>query len=287
MHLALSESAIMTPQQGNISANRVKLNTWFDVRRHEAGRDVIAKLVERDVVLLGETHNNAEHHRWQLKTLSELCARRRDIIVGFEMFPRRVQVTLDRWSKGELTEAALLREVDWQQIWDFDAQLYLPLFNFARMNQLPMMALNVDRETNRRVAAGAAGDEVREGVGEPAPASAAYRTRLLQWFQRHPMGPTNALDMPRFERFVRAQLFWDRAMAEAIARGRSQGQLLTVAIIGSGHIEYGDGVPWQLAALGIPNVGTALPWPADAICPVSEPLVADFVFGVASAEADV
>jgi hypothetical protein len=123
-------------------------------------------------------------------------------------------------------------------------------------------------------------------VGEPAPAFAAYRTRLLEWFQRHPMGPTNAMDMPRFERFVRAQLFWDRAMAEVIAHNRSQAQPLTVAIIGSGHIEYGDGVPRQLAALGIPNVGTALPWPADANCPVSEPPIADFLFGVAFPEAD-
>ena len=274
----------MPLQYSSASANRVGLNAWFDVRHREVGHDVISKLVQRDVVLLGETHDNAEHHRWQLKTLNDLLARRRDIVIGFEMFPRRVQATLDRWCKGELTEAAFLREVDWQQIWGFDAQLYLPLFNFARMNQLPMIALNVDRETNRRAAAGADGFEGREGVGEPAPPSAAYRTRLLEWFQRHPMAPANSMDTLRFERFVRAQLFWDRAMAEAIARSRSQAQPLTVGIMGNGHIEYGDGVPWQLAALTIKDAATALPWPADTDCPKSEPPVADFLFGVASPE---
>jgi len=70
-------------------------------------------------------------------------------------------------------------------------------------------------------------------------------------------------------------------MAEAIARGRGGAHRPTVAIMGTGHIEYGDGVPSQLAALAIYNVGTALPWPNDADYPISSPPVADFLFGVA------
>ena len=34
-----------------------------------------------------------------------------------------------------------------------DPRLYLPLFRFVQANRLPIVALNVDRETNRRVAA--------------------------------------------------------------------------------------------------------------------------------------
>jgi hypothetical protein len=50
-----------------------------------------------------------------------------------------------------------------------------------------------------------------------------------------------------------------------------------------GHIEYGDGVPYQLAALGIDDVATALPWPADAEYPIHDPPIADILFGVAPA----
>lgn len=46
---------------------------------------------------------------------------------------------------------------------------------------------------------------------------------------------------------------------EAIASARRDGQRLVVSIMGNGHIEYGDGVPHQLAALGIDDVATALP----------------------------
>ena len=273
----------MPLQHTNASLDRVELNAWFDVRRREVGQDVVAQLARKDVVLLGEVHDNAEHHRWQLNTLNDLLAIRLNMAIGFEMFPRRVQGTLDRWCRGDLNEADFLREVDWEKIWGFDAELYLPLFNFARINKLPMMALNVDRETNRRVAAGEGQlvPEAREGVGEPAPASATYRARLLKWFGQHPMASASGMDMGRFERFVRAQLFWDRAMAEAIARGGGRAHQLKVAIMGSGHIEYGDGVPSQLAALAIYNVGTALPWPNDADYPISSPPVADFLFGVA------
>jgi hypothetical protein len=53
-------------------------------------------------------------------------------------------------------------------------------------------------------------------------------------------------------------------MAEAIAGARRDArQPLVVDIMGSSHIEYGDGVPYQLAALKIDDVAMALPWPAD------------------------
>lgn len=243
-------------------------------------------LAKSRVVLLGEKHDDPEHHRWQLKTLKALLGLRGDLVLGFESFPRRVQASLDHWISSELSPAAFLSEVDWQRVWGFDPQLYLPLFELARASRLPMLALNVDRETNRRAAAGETDRDALEGVGRPAPASAAYRDRLLGWFTRHPMADAStAVDPARFERFVRAQLFWDRAMAEAIvARVGREGSPLVVGVIGSGHLEYGDGVPWQLASLGIDRVVTALPWPADSDAPAASGLVADYLFGAVSSD---
>jgi uncharacterized iron-regulated protein len=270
-----------TPQAEGI----VTAGAWFDVRRHRIRDDVIDELASRSVVLLGETHDDDGHHRWQFDTVTALADRRQDIALGFEMFPRRVQPVVDRWSGGQLDEASFLAAVDWPRIWGFDPELYMPLFRFARSRRLPMLALNVDRETNRRVAAARFSTisvAEREGVGEPAPASQVYRDRLRGWFGRHPAMSAGA-DEARFERFVRAQTFWDRAMAEAIAAAVSRkGEPLVIGIMGSGHIEYGDGAPHQLAALGIDRVVTALPWPAGAICPTSDPPVADFVFGEGS-----
>ena len=60
-------------------------------------------------------------------------------------------------------------------------------------------------------------------------------------------------------------------------RGGSEPPLV-VGIMGRGHIEYGDGVPHQLADLGVDDIATALPWPDDAEYPAR---VADLLFGIA------
>ena len=268
------------------SGRRVAVGAWVYPGSNAKPDDVLVALAKRGVVLLGESHDEVEHHRWQLHTIAALFGHRPDMVLGFEMFPRRVQPVLDRWSKGELDETTFLREVDWPQIWGIADELYLPLFHFARMHRLPMLALNVDRATNRRVAGqgfAAVPNSQREGVGDPVPASSSYRDRLFEWFKKHPGAGHDAQAAAEpFERFVRAQLFWDRAMAEAIAGARRDGRRpLVVGVMGSGHVEYGDGVPHQLAALGVNDVMTALPWCADTAYPIHDPPIADVLFGVA------
>ena len=263
----------------------VPVGAWVIPGSRKKQQDVARTLARHDVVLLGESHEEAEHHRWQLHTIAALFGDRPNMVLGFEMFPRRVQPLLDRWSKGELDETAFLREVDWSQIWGFDSRLYMPLFDFARMHRLPMLALNVDRETNRRVAqqgVAAKGSE-REGVGIPAPASSSYRDRLFESFKAHPdEGAEPKASSERFAQFVRGQTFWDRAMAEAIAGARRKPRRpLVVAIMGSGHVEYGDGVVRQLAALGVNDVVTALPWDSGADCTPPDRGVANLAFGLA------
>ncbi len=284
--LALASPAGPPGVRAAESGGCVPVGGWVDPATGEQRNDAIAALAKRAVLLLGESHDDAEHHRWQLHTIAALFSHRPDLVLGFEMFPRRVQPVLDRWSRGELSEAAFLREADWLQVWGANTELYLPLFHFARMHRLPMLALNVDRATNQRVAAqglAAVPRVEREGVGDPAPAASSYRDRLFESFKEHPAGGGQAsAGSERFERFVEAQLFWDRAMAEAIAAARRDGrQPLVVGIIGSGHVEYGDGIAYQLAALGVDDVATALPWRADADCPAPDPRIADLLFGVA------
>ena len=68
------------------------------------------EMATRQVVLLGETHTIAEIHRWQLHVATILRFIRRNVAVGFEMFPRRVQPVLDEWVAGELTSLAVSRK---------------------------------------------------------------------------------------------------------------------------------------------------------------------------------
>jgi hypothetical protein len=186
------------------------------------------------------------------------------LVIGFEAFPARVQPALDRWVSGGLDEAAFLAEADWRRVWGVDPDLYLPLFHLARLHRLPMVALNAERGLVARVgregwAAVPAGE--REGLGDPAPAAPAYRERLRRTFDRHrPTGSAAASDGSAFDRFVDAQLTWDRAMAEALVRARDRpDQPLVVGIIGSEHLRQRHGVPHQLEALGVADPAVLLP----------------------------
>ena len=258
------------------------------------GVALLAAMARRDVVLLGEQHDDMDHHRWQLQTLAALHAQRPHMVIGFEMFPRRVQPVLDRWVAGELSEAAFLTEADWGQVWSMPAELYLPLFHFARLNRIPMVALNVDATLTRSVAQkgwAAVPETEREGVGAAAAPAGEYEDFLYGIHRQHAgMGGRDPRPGGRrdasFRNFVDSQLTWDRAMAEALIGARSAhataaGEApLAVGIMGSGHVRFGHGVAHQLRDLGVASIGQLLPVPATTDCRQLRPGLADAVFAV-------
>ncbi len=214
--------------------------------------------------------------------MAGLKALRDEMVLGFEMFPRRVQPVLDRWVAGELTEAQFLQQSDWANVWGFDPALYLPLFHFARMHRIPMLALNVERALIREVGRNgesALQESQREGVGRPEPPPAEYRKYLFEVFQQHDQSmQEKSPDAPAFLRFVESQAFWDRAMAEAIRDARRRfPERQVIGIMGSGHALPGA-VPHQLQALGIVNTSVLRPWDANTDCARLTPRVADAVF---------
>lgn len=244
---------------------------------------LLDRLAAQQTVLLGETHDSAEDHRWQLHTLAQLHARRPVLAIGFEMFPRRLQPVLDRWVAGELSEADFLRQAEWDKVWGYDARLYLPLFHYARMNRLPMLALNVERDLVERV--GKDGWEAvpvdqREGLGRPAEPLPAYRTELRTVFAHH---PEKQQDEASFARFVEAQTVWDRAMASGIAAHLAkQPDALVVGILGAGHVRHGYGVAHQLKDLGVARVAGLMTWNVAQPCSAAAPGLADALYAVAT-----
>lgn len=297
--------AASPPPAPRVHESCVAPGTWFDPLRDVSlsTPQALARLKAPSVVLLGETHVVPDHHRWHVQTVAQLFAQRPDMILGFESFPRRVQPALDQWVAGKLTEKQFLERSEWDTVWRYDPELYLPLFHFARINKIPMVALNVDRSLLSRVSesgwAKVPASE-RRGVGDPAPPSRGYIDMLGKVFGRHgnghggengaPKGP--GLEDPRFANFVDVQVTWDRAMAEAAASALNDARATgrdpqLVAIVGRGHLDYGYGIPHQLADLGVTDVTVAVPW--DKLRPCAELRAqgkppADLVFGLHTTE---
>src|SRR5258708_15806521 len=173
-----SASPIETAAACATYGNWIDVKTGQPIDRGVLFRDLVAKAA---VVLLGESHTDADHHRWQLNTLAGLHGRGGNIVIGFEAFPRRLQSVLDDWVEGKLTDEAFLKASEWRQVWGYDAALYMPLFQFARLNRIPMTALNVERKLVSQV--GQQGWEgvppaEREGLSYPAPAIPPHHPHL-------------------------------------------------------------------------------------------------------------
>ena len=236
---------------------------------------LLERAVQAGVVLLGETHDSHEHHRWQLQVITALHARHPDLVIALEMFPRRVQPALDRWVAGEVDEAEFLRASEWREVWRFDPALYLPIFHFARMNRIPLLAVNVERSLIQAVSAkgyAAIPASEREGVSEPASAILAYEDMLLESWRDH-LPPDKQQDAAlarqdaEFRRFVESQLVWDRAMAQGIAdAARQNPAAVVVGLMGSGHVIHGWGVSHQLQQMGLEAPLSLLPWDRDGDC---------------------
>ncbi len=274
--------------------------TWIEpgTARIQQSGAVLARLADKRVVLLGESHDNADHHAWQAQVLAALHGRRPHAVVAFEMFPRRVQPTLDKWVAGELTGAEFLKQSEWSKVWGFGADMYMPLFQFARLNGVPMVAANVDRALIRRVGKegwSAVPESERLGIGTPAPATPDYQKSLASVFRaKLEVGTKSAhgakdaefkeitladvLGDPGFNRFVAAQQAWDRAMAEAIFdAAQRHPDAIIIGIVGRGHAEYGHGIPHQLKDLGLSDVAVALPVPSR-LCAELPAGIADVAF---------
>ncbi len=260
--------------------------TWIDPATGGAvdRATVLRAAAARPVVLLGETHDVAEIHRWQLHVASFLNLLRPHMAMGFEMFPRRLQPVLDRWVAGEYRTAEFIEASGWFDVWGFDPELYLPLFHFCRQQGVRMLALNCNRPLVTRIGKegwDAVPEAERDGLTPAAPATAAYRRYLFEITGGiRPGRDSTAPEDPRFDRFVRAQQVWDRAFACNIAAAlRDDPSLFVVGIIGRGHLEFGHGTPFQLRDLGIesavllPGTTTKLPITgiADAVFRLDEP----------------
>lgn len=297
---ALSAHAQETPGHPAPARACLAPAVWYTLAdglpRATAGPELLADMARRDIVLLGEQHDDADDHQWQLQTLAALHLLRPQMVIGFESFPRRVQPVLDQWIAGELTVKQFLEQAEWEKVWNFPPELYLPLFQFARINRIPMVALNVDRALTEAITKNgwdAVPAEKKENVSRPAAPSAAYRDFLFDVFKTHPRvagKETHALSKndAEFRFFLESQTMWDRAMAEALTRRTGQGtqRPLVVGIMGAGHVRYGYGVPHQLRDLGAGSIGTLLPVDAQQDCREIKANLADAVFAVPGTPAD-
>jgi uncharacterized iron-regulated protein len=222
---------------------------------------LIPRLADRRVVFVGEAHDRYEDHLNQLAIIRGLHQQGTALAIGMEMFQQPFQPALDAYIAGEIDEDEMLRRTDYFERWRFDYRLYRPILRFAREKGIPVIALNLEREITGKVGDGGleslSADERARIPAEIDNDDSAYRERVKAVFDLHPKGWQEQAEGDdkdegkdegkAFERFLSVQLLWDEGMAERAARYlQDHPDKRMVILAGSGHLEYGQGIPKRL-----------------------------------------
>lgn len=233
------------------------------------------RLASARFVLLGETHDNPDHHRLQGELITSLAEGKPAVV--FEMLDPAYQPAIDGFA-GEVDEFA--EQVAWADSGWPEWAIYRPVFAATLAAKLPILAAELPREQTRRfMAEGLAMFDpslvARFGLSEPLPAE-LESAWLDDMFAAHcEMVPREHLGG-----MVEVQRLRDVRMADAMLRGaEAQGQAILVA--GGGHARRDWGVPRLLRAIEtdaaegeIVSVGFVAAQP-DALDPSDYPAIFD------------
>jgi uncharacterized iron-regulated protein len=239
-----------------------------------AGLDgLLAKLADKRVVFVGESHDRYEDHLNQLEIIRGLREQGRPLAIGMEFFQQPFQPVLDAFIAGDIGEAELLRRSEYFDRWRYDYRLYRPILRYAREHGIPLIALNVPKEITDKVGDG--GIEALDAAeAEQIPADIdrdhqAYRDRVKAVYDMHPKD-----EDADFEHFLDVQLLWDEGMAErAASYVEANPERALVVLAGSGHVEYGHGIPRRLTRRVEVPTATVL----SGVMRPFDPAMADFV----------
>jgi len=207
--------------------------------------DVLSAITPAQVIYLGETHTTEADHSAQLEIIQTL-SEQNDIAIGLEMIQRPFQPVLDSYLAGEIDEAALIENSEYETRWGYDWELYAPIFRYAKDNQIPLIALNTPTEITRQVAReglqSLSGDALTyiPPIKEIDTTDQNYRDSLADIFSAHG-GSSNS---PGFENFFAAQVLWDETMADAVVTQlQSEPDRQVIVLVGEGHVAYDYGIP--------------------------------------------
>lgn len=222
------------------------VGTIWDARtgRSASREALIAAIRGARYRLLGEVHDNPDHHDFQLDCLNALGENGLRPAVAFEQLDREFDPALQRiLAAGGATAEAVASATNFdRKNWGWD--LYRPLIGAALRYGMPIRAANLSRA--------AAGRVVKEGLDSLGPGRASALRIDAAWSEprEHVLreiiveGHCHALPESIVPGMVLAQRARDATLAEALLDPGPNGAVL---IAGTGHVRRDLGVPLYLS----------------------------------------
>ena len=198
----------------------------------------------RGYVLLGEKHDNPDHHALQARVLEALVDAGAKPVVAFEMFDVEKQPAIDEARRASPRDAARIASaVDWEHSgwpsWSF----YAPIVQLALDAELPIVAAGLSAAKMRAMMKPA--DGVPPDLDEGAQLTPEQRASLTDELRASHCGHLPEAMLPVMIRMQRAR---DVAMAKALAANVDDVHREGVLIAGTGHTRTDRGAALDLTA---------------------------------------
>ncbi|MCO7515511.1 ChaN family lipoprotein [Pseudomonas guariconensis] len=196
---------------------------------------LVARLAQAPRVLVGEKHDNPDHHALQLWLLRALEAHRPQGSLLLEMLQPSQQPLVDALQGQATLPEDLPKALAWQEGWDW--QVYGPIVREALRRPVPLLAANLSQDEVRQAYRDS---PVLPGERSNAP---VVKAALLEQVRAGHCGLLPETQLPAM---LAVQQQRDRRIAERVLAAAQPALLFT----GSYHARKDLGVPLHLADLG-------------------------------------
>lgn len=257
--------------------------------------EVVRAASDADIVLLGETHDNPDHHKLQAWFIRELARKGKHPAVVMEMIGNdKAEALAGVQLATNVTADGIGSKLDWDNSGWPAWTLYRPIVDAALGANFTIFPGDAAKDQIKQVSQGGLGalpysERVRLGLTAqlPAPLTAALVEDLKA-------SHCNQLPEAELAGAAQVQRYRDAVLADNILKAADKSGGNAILIAGDGHVRSDRGVPLYLRArasglkvvtLLLTEVTTGVENPEDAVPrdPAGKP-VADYVWFTARSE---
>ncbi|RIA55480.1 ChaN family lipoprotein [Dichotomicrobium thermohalophilum] len=235
-----------TDWQAPIHADSEMAGTVWDARAGATidPAELIDRLAQARFVLIGEIHDNPDHHRLQGWIIARLAMAGASPAVVMEMISRDKAEALSAYlAQPEPTAAGLGPALNWGESGWPEWQFYQPIAEAAFAAGLPIGPGNPPSNLTRQTAEqgfDSLGKARKAELALDEPLSPALSDALMDELYE---GHCQMLSREKLAPMAKVQRLRDAFMAEGMLTAERETALL---IAGNGHVRADRGVPWYL-----------------------------------------
>ena len=210
-----------------------------DKQRFIDRKELKQRVLQASQLLLGETHDNTDHHKYQAWVLKQLAGAGSKVIVAFEMINE---------SQGELIKSrklsdtkellGLLNKVE--SGWQYES-FYTPVFDTVISAGFPIVAANLDRKTIVKIVMKGS-EHIPADLKKILDSSTLDKSQYDSLAKEIEESHCNMINQQMIDGMMAGQKVRDAVMALALAR--IDDAFVKVLIAGSGHARRDRGVPF-------------------------------------------